>query len=648
MVEEIGRVAAEVAARFRLDRAQVDNAVDLLKQGERVPFIARYRKHQTSGMKVAPLSLLRRQLDVDAARAAREARKLAHDEKKVSQAEKTPNIEHLLMKRIEGDSDVLPYLRSTLWEEGVLSASVLPVKKGGKRSKKTSVSQIKWREYAYDKAAIQSIPPRRLHMLFQGRQAQALSLKVQFKHADDGEAYLLSRFKGEPLPVIQRLWTKKILPALEVDTLARLRTRADDEMIYGIEKQLEGLLLTPKAPLGVMMGLYATRTAGLGVAVINEAGVVLDACTLFPLAQDFRWHDGIATLAKYIAAHEVSWVGIGNGVGLQETKRLLQGFSKRYPDMPIAYTAIDEAGLPRDVDALSGAISLARRFQNPLLELLQTPVEHMQFGDIQDEVNPKRLSMALAGVIEDTVSHIGVDLNTAPVCLLQYVPGLNTALAKSLVAFREAHGAFQSREALKALPEIDEKIFEQAAGFLRVHDGSNALDDTRLHPNDYGLLDNLDALPADERRSIESLRMPWRDPRAPFKQPQFLKTLKTIHDLKAGMSLEGIVTRITSFGAFIDVGIHQLGLLHISALAKRFVRDPHEVLHVGDVIRVHVLEVDVKNTRIAFGMKAQEKESSVLEISKKKRKTKGVKEARVSAPRNTAMADAFAKLKRGS
>ncbi|MDX2345755.1 MAG: helix-hairpin-helix domain-containing protein, partial [Legionella sp.] len=446
---------------------------------------------------------------------------------------------------------------------------------------------------------------------------QVLSLQLSFKDANYGETYLASQFKDKSEAVIQQCWQKKCLPELEIDVLARLRNRSDDEVIYGIEKQLQGLLLTPKAPSGVVMGLYAENRTSLGVAVIAASGEVLDGCVLYPMTQNFRWHDAITTLAKYIAMHNVHLVSVGNGQNLHEIKRLLAGLTARYPDMSLAVTAVDEAGMLRDIRAFPGAISIARRFQDPLIELLQAPVEKIHFGEVQDEVNPKRLVLALTGVIEDTVNRIGVDINTAPVALLRYVSGFNLALAKTVVAYREAHGFFKTEEALKQVPGIDETHFLQAAGFLHF----------------------LDA------------RLPWPDPRTAFKRPKFDARVKVLQDLKADMVLEGVVIRVVSFGAFIDVGIPQLGLLHISALAKRFLRDPHEVLHVGDVIAVHVLQVDIKKNQIALGMKSEEKSAALLEISKKKRKNKEVKPekpARAPVLLNTAMADALAKLKRGT
>jgi uncharacterized protein len=668
MTDEMGRVAAEFAARFRLSEAQVNTAVTLLTAGESVPFIMRYRKLETGGIKTAPLRLLSRQLISDTKRLAREERRQAHNATQATQKkERMPvnpsagdsagdsagNLPGNLMGKIQDDLSILDHLRSKLWEDGVISSTLLTSKKNKKKSK----NKPKWADFVFEKIAIQSIPARRLHYLLRGRREQALSIQLAFKEACYGETYLASQFKDEPKENIKKCWEKKCLPALEVDVLARLRARADDEMIYGIEKQLQGLLLAPKVSSGVTIGLYAERRMNLGVAVVDEAGVLLDGCTLFPMAPDFLWHEAITTLARYISKYGVTCVGLGNGPFLQTMKQLMAGFVARYPDITLTASAVavDEVGMSRDISAFKGALSVARRLQNPLIELLQTPVEQMQFGDIQDEVNPKRLTTALIGVIEDTVNRIGVDVNTAPAQLLRYVSGLNLALAKAVVAFRETEGAFKTREDLKKVPGMEAMQFEQSAGFLRILNGENALDATRLHPTHYQDVDKLDALSKDARQQIESLRVPWRDPRTAFKPVQFDTRVKALDDLKIDMMLEGVVTRIASYGAFIDIGLPVLGLLHISALAKRFVRDPHELLRVGDVISVHVLQVDIQKQQIALGMKSEEKPAVSLEISKKKRENKtekahrAIKKERTTAmPFNTAMADALTKLKRGS
>ncbi|MDF1677903.1 MAG: helix-hairpin-helix domain-containing protein [Legionellaceae bacterium] len=645
MIDDIERIKTEVAMRFRLSSEQVSAAVALLSQGESVPYIARYRTEQTKGMKTQALRLLHRQLAEHTAKQAREAQKALY-QAKAQAPNRDVNPLDALMVKIESDSNILPYLRRELWDNGLFSSMLSSPKKSNKKVKGTQ--GIQWSEYVMESVPVQSVSVRRLPVLFRGRREQKLLLHISFKHPEAAKAHLASHLQDISAESLQAVWKKKLLPKLELEILACLRARSDDEVIYGIEKQLHGLLFAPKVTSGMTMGLYAEPRLGLGMALVDGEGQVVDGCTLFPAAQDFRWHDAIATFAKYVAKHEVTFVGIGNGVGFQEAKRLLADFSKRYPDMPVIWTVVDEAGLPRDARTFTGAISIARRLQDPLAELVQTPVEKMQFGEAQEEVNPKRLVRALGGVIEDAVNRIGVDVNTASAALLRYVSGLDATRAKALVEHRETKGMFQSREALKDVPGMDAMHFEQAAGFLRVLGADNALDATRLHPNMYALLDDVGALSADVRRHIEGLKKPWLDARPMFKAPRFETHIKALQDVKAGSALEGVVVRMTAFGAFIDVGLSRLGLLHISDLAKRFVRTPYELLRVGDVLRVTVREVDVKQGRIALCMNAEEKASSLLEMSKKKRKNKEEKTSSAPVLRNTAMADAFAKLKRGS
>ncbi len=645
MIDDIERIKAEVAMRFRLNVEQVGVAIVLLNQGESVPYIARYRTKQTSGMKTPALRLLHSQLAEHTEKQAREAQKALHQAKQQTPKKDAGPLD-VLMKKIESDANILPHLRRQLWENGLFSSMLPSPKKLDKKVKGTQ--GVQWTEYVMESVPVQNVPVRRLPVLFRGRREQKLVLHVSFKHQEAAKAHLASYLEDATAESLQAVWEKKLLPKLELEVLARLKSRSDDEVIYGVEKQLQGLLFAPKVTSGIAMGLYAEPRLGLGIALVDGKSEVIDGCTLFPAAQDFRWHDAITVFAKYVAKHEVAFVGIGNGVGFQEAKRLLADFSKRYPDMPVTWAVVDEAGLSRDVRALSGATSIAKRLQDPLSELVRTPIEKMQFGEAQDEVNPKRLVRALGGVIEDAVNRIGVDVNTASVELLRYVSGLDATLAKALVQYRKTNGAFRSREALKDVPGMDAMHFEQTAGFLRVLAADNALDATRLHPNMYALLENLTTLPADVRRHVEGLQKPWLDTRPAFKAPCFDVAMRTLQDVQVGSVLEGVVIRITAFGAFIDIGLSRLGLLHISDLAKRFVRTPHELLRVGDVLHVTVRELDVKQGRIALCMNTEEKASGLLEMSKKKRKNKEEKTSSAPVLLNTAMADAFAKLKRGS
>jgi competence ComEA-like helix-hairpin-helix protein len=369
-----------------------------------------------------------------------------------------------------------------------------------------------------------------------------------------------------------------------------------------ITKQLKHLLLMPKAPKGVVMGLYADRRTGLGVAVLDAAGGVLAEAILFSPGQHMHWHEAITLIASLIAQHHVQLIGLGNGFGLPEARRLVHGFKQRYADMPIKYTVVEEAGLLRNSRAVPAAVSIAKRLQHPLFQILEVPVEQMQFAGGDDKVNSKQLVTALKAIITETVQQTGVDANTAPVALLRYVTGVDRELARALVRYREANGMFQARDDLKQIPGMDIAAFE--AG------------------------------------DLNALCVPWEDKRPIFKSPEFSSGITTLQALKVGVMLEGVVCRVVSFGAFIDIGVPQLGLLHISLYKKP--------LHVGDVLQVYVKQADSIKNQIALGLKAPGKTSAAPEHSKRKPQNKVLREGFKPAPLNTAMADALAQLKRGS
>jgi len=444
--------------------------------------------------------------------------------------------------------------------------------------------------------------------------------------------------------------------------LARLRSRADDDAIHGLTKQFRGLLLTSPAPRGVTMGLFFERRSGVSVAVVDDMGAVLDDTSVFPFSPVHQWEHAIAGLAKCLAKHNVRWVVTGNSLGFREAERLLSTLAKRYPDMPftvmranelgaLAYATSDSAD-----EALSdvyaprrAAVSMARRFQNPLTELIKMPPRAMVLAPHQHDMNQHLVARALTGVMTDCVNAVGVDVNTAPATLLSHVSGLNVAIADAIVAYREAHGLFKTREQLKAVPDMDEHVFQQSSGFLRVLDGEHALDTTRVHPENYALVEQilednslsladvfanpkaLDGVePARYAETCEGglptvqdilyeLRAPGRDPRPVFKKPESKPKTKRavtkLEEFKLDMSLDGVVRRITTFGAFIDVGAEQLGLVHISALADKFVKDPNELLSVGDTVQVKVLELDLTRRRLGLTMRLKEKPKPIPTVT---------------------------------
>ncbi|MDF1684290.1 MAG: Tex-like N-terminal domain-containing protein [Legionellaceae bacterium] len=618
----------------------------------------------------------------------------------------------ILMERWAQNLDVVAHFREYFWEHGVLTSVLSPESKSKKPKKaKSGKNQIVWSEYVEAEAPIKTMPLRRVHMLFRGRREAELQLSLSLPDATYGERYLASSVNiadsARPadswlMDTVRVLWEKKLAPKLEAETLARLRSRADEDAVHGLSKQLRGLLFAAPAPRGVTMGLFFERRSGVSVAVVDERGAVLDDTSVFPFSPDYQWEQALSGLAKCLAKHQVRWVVTGNNLGFREAERLLSTLAKRYPDMPfttmrtpelgaLAYAACDSAAqaLP-DVHApCRAAVSMARRFQNPLEELIKMPPRAMVLAPHQHDMNQHVVARALAGVMTDCVNAVGVDVNTASTTLLGHVSGLDVAMADVIVAHRETHGAFKTREQLKAVPGLNERIFQQAAGFLYVLDGDCLLDTTRIHPKDYvlveqllkennlsladifekpGVLDAVDLAPYAEACDgglstlqdwVHELRAPGRDPRPAFRastsqskpKPKSKRVVTRFEALKQDMSLEGVVRRITSFGAFVDVGAEQHGLVHISALADKFVEDPHQLLSVGDVVKVRVLELDLARRRLSLTMRTKEKPKPVAVATKPVQKTQKKRpekrmDAQPAHALNTAMADAFAKLKR--
>jgi uncharacterized protein len=401
----------------------------------------------------------------------------------------------------------------------------------------------------------------------------------------------------------------------------------------------------PRTVMGVDPGL---RT-GIKATVVDPAGAVLESATLFPHQPKNEWEPSVEALADLIARHNVELVGIGNGTGSRETDRLLSDVAKRRPDLKFSKVIVSEAGASafassrlaaRELSTLDvplrAAASVAHRLQDPLSELVKIEPRTIGVGQYQHDVNQAHLSRALVAAIEDCVCEVGADLNTASPAMLGRVAGLNHRLADNIVAVRTTIGAFRTREELKRVPGVSDRVFEQAAGFLRVHGGDQPLDTTRVHPESYPIVERMaesvgrpavelighdEALQAispdaftDEYVGLPTiadilseLRAPGQDPRPPFRIAAFKEGLEDLADLKSGMILEGVVTNVAAFGAFVDIGVHQDGLVHVSRLADRFVKDPHEVVKAGDIVRVKVLEVDLERKRIALTMRFDKK-----------------------------------------
>ena len=450
------------------------------------------------------------------------------------------------------------------------------------------------------------------------------------------------------LDTVRLTWKVKMLLHLEVETETRLREQAQLEAIRVFGRNLHDLLLAAPAGQRVTMGLDPGIRTGVKVAVVDGTGKVLDTATVFPHEPRKDWAGSLRTLAALAARHKVELVAIGNGTASRETDTLAADLIKALPDLPLTKVMVSEAGASvysasalaakefPDLDvSLRGAVSIARRLQDPLAELVRIDPKAIGVGQYQHDVSPLQLGKTLDAVVEDCVNAVGADLNTASVPLLARISGLTDSLASNIVAFRDANGPFRSRKQLLQVPRVGERTFQQAAGFLRVVNGDDPLDASAVHPEAYPVVQRIVArtglavgdligksavlktlVPedfADARFGVPTVKdilaeldKPSRDPRPEFKRATFKDGVQELRDLVPGMQLEGVVTNVTNFGAFVDVGVHQDGLVHVSQLADRFVKDPREVVKAGDVVQVRVVEVDAARQRIALTMKSGE------------------------------------------
>jgi uncharacterized protein len=477
--------------------------------------------------------------------------------------------------------------------------------------------------------------------------------------------------------------------------MGALRERSESEAIQVFARNLKDLLLAAPAGPKATMGLDPGMRTGVKVAVVDSTGKVLDTAVIYPHQPRNDWDGSLHTLSGLIDKHQVTLISIGNGTASRETDKLAQELIKLKPGLGLQKMVVSEAGasvysaseyaskeLP-DMDvSLRGAVSIARRLQDPLAELVKIDPKSIGVGQYQHDVMQSQLARSLNAVVEDCVNAVGVDVNLASAPLLARVSGLSTAVAESLVAYRDSHGQFQSRLDLRQVPRFGEKTFEQAAGFLRVMNGSNPLDSSAVHPESYPLVEKILAKIKKSMKEVLSdpgalasiqpelfidakygmptivdvlkeLEKPGRDPRPEFTTAAFKEGIEKISDLSVDMVLEGIVTNVAAFGAFVDIGVHQDGLVHISALSNTFVKDPHAVVKAGQVVRVKVLELDEKRKRIALTMRlndssnvpAKDTHSDRQRTGSTKLRTEKSSPSRQSPPPvNSAMAAAFGKL----
>ena len=624
----------------------------------------------------------------------------------------------ILMERFAEDPELAGRLRDHLWEHGILVSKVVE----GKEEEGNKFS-----DYFDYREPIAKVPSHRALAFFRGRNQGVLTLDLLSGEGEDPDAVcrglIANRFgirhQGRPgddwlAETVRKTWRVKLLTRLDLELKGRVLESAEEEAIRVFGLNLKALLLAAPAGRLATLGLDPGLRTGVKVAVVDETGKVAATDTIYPHVPKNQWDASIARLAALAKQHGVKLVSIGNGTASRETDKLARELIQRHPELGLRSLVVSEAGasvysasefaskeLPGLDVSLRGAVSIARRLQDPLAELVKIEPKAIGVGQYQHDVNQGRLARTLDAVVEDCVNAVGVDLNTASVPLLTQVSGLNRTLAENIVQFREANGAFPNRKKLMAVPRFGDKAFQQSAGFLRVPDGDEPLDGSAVHPEAYplvrriveftgkdirGLIGDAATLRRldpqrfiDERFGLPTvkdilaeLEKPGRDPRPEFKTAQFKEGVETLKDLAPDMILEGTVTNVTNFGAFVDIGVHQDGLVHISVLADRFVKDPHEVVKSGDLVKVKVMEVDLARKRIALSMRlgdsaaqhqgagaqgqragergGRSSDSRGPRVSAPKRSGDGrpaTAAAKTPAPPSGSMADAFAKAKKG-
>ncbi|WP_422135805.1 Tex family protein [Endozoicomonas sp. ALD040] len=575
---------------------------------------------------------------------------------------------YILMERFSEDAELLGKLRDMLWSQGVLSSRGVE----GKEEE-----GAKFRDYFEHDEPIKQVPSHRALAIFRGRNEGVLQSGIRLENepesrlethpcekviADHWDISDQGRAADKWLKdVVRWTWRVKLLTQLETDLMTRVRESAEEEAIKVFAKNLKDLLLAAPAGLRPTLGLDPGLRTGVKVAVVDATGKLVEHTTIFPHAPQRQWKEALGTLATLCLTHGVELVSIGNGTASRETDRLVAELMRAYPKLGLTKIVVSEAGASvysaselaarefPDLDvSIRGAVSIARRLQDPLAELVKIEPKAIGVGQYQHDVSQTQLSRSLEAVVEDCVNAVGVDVNTASSALLTRVSGLNRTLADNIVAFRDQNGVFSDREALKKVGRFGPKAFEQAAGFLRVMNGENPLDASAVHPESYpvvekiarqseravhGLIgDSLFLRSLDPKTFtdesfglptvtdiISELDKPGRDPRPEFKAPEFQEGVEKISDLKLNMELEGVVTNVTNFGAFVDVGVHQDGLVHISALSDKFVKDPAEVVKAGDIVKVKVMEVDVQRKRIGLSMRMNDKAEEVTQASRQPR-----------------------------
>ena len=562
----------------------------------------------------------------------------------------------ILVERFAETAELLAALRTRLWDQGYVTSTVV---KG-----KETAEEEKFRDYYAYSETIRTIPSHRALALFRGWGLGVLKVELGLGEQLEAvvphpcaamiAAHVGIEDRGRPADkwladVCRWAWRVKIHLHLSTELLLQLREAAEAEAIRIFGRNLHELLLAAPAGPKAVLGLDPGLRTGCKVAVVDATGKLLETATIYPHQPRNEWQESLATLGRLVLQHGVELISIGNGTASRESDKLAMELVKliaaKKPEQKLAKIVVSEAGasvysasafaaaeFPALDVSLRGAVSIARRLQDPLAELVKIEPKAIGVGQYQHDVNQHLLARSLDATVEDCVNAVGVDVNTASVPLLARVSGLNQLLAKHIVEYRDANGPFRNRMTMRKVPRLGEKTFEQAAGFLRINDGDNPLDRSSVHPEAYPVVERILARvgkgisevmgqpallkglsPADftdekfgvptVRDILTELEKPGRDPRPEFKTATFQEGIESLADLQPGLILEGVVTNVAAFGAFVDIGVHQDGLVHVSALANKFVKDPHEVVKPGQIVKVKVLEVDVKRQRISLTMR---------------------------------------------
>jgi protein Tex len=597
----------------------------------------------------------------------------------------------ILVERFSEDAMLIGSLREEVWSRGRLCSRV--------RAGKTEPG-AKFADYFEFSESLASLPSHRILALFRGEKEEVLTLELTPDPAtpDRGEwsafeRRIASRFNivdrgrlGDRwlIDTVRSAWRTRILAHIESDLRLRLWQAAEDAAVQVFAGNLRDLLLAAPAGARPTMGLDPGYRTGVKVAVVTATGQVAATATLYPHEPQRRWDESIAQLARLAREHRVELIAIGNGTASRETDRLGAELIRLHPELKLTKVAVSEAGasvysasafasqeLPGLDVSLRGAVSIARRLQDPLAELVKIDPRSIGVGQYQHDLSEHRLSRSLDAVVEDCVNAVGVDVNTASTPLLSRVSGIGEGLARSIVGYREEHGPFRRRAALKQVPRLGPKAFELSAGFLRVRDGDDPLDASGVHPEAYPIVRRILAATQRELERLigdasvlrrlqpeaftdadfgvptvtdilAELEKPGRDPRPAFKTASFREGVDKLEDLQPGMVLEGVVTNVAAFGAFVDVGVHQDGLVHISAMANAYVKDPRTIAKPGDVVRVKVLEIDPKRRRISLTMRLQALEARPATARAEIVATGSEKRLRpAGSTRGDAMAEAF-------